>query len=135
MAAHEHTEKERLAHIEALMEDMQPQLDRRFKTSEELFAERIGGLRTELGAINSAQKEAVDKTEKSVEARLNAAAAASNRKDEVNQQRLAALEQSVLVGEGARKGASEFKASTVAWIGAVAALGLILVSLLSAHVI
>ncbi len=101
-------------------------LDRRFSEVRDLFDEKLDGLRKELSAISNAQKEAVDKSEKSTTQRFDTFIEQNDRKAEVTQSRLAALERGESAGAGKSQGVSELKTSTVAWIGAFAAVALVL---------
>ena len=126
---------ERISRVEALIVDQQPQLDRRFGESEKLFSERLNGLRTELNAINTAQKEAVDKAEKSATQRFETFVEQNDRKAEVTQNRLAALEAITSEARSADRTAAQLKSSTVAWISAAAAVAIVFVTLIAYHVI
>jgi hypothetical protein len=122
---------ERLARLEAGLsraaedrQELQKQIDRRLGEAEKLYDEKLDGLGERLTAINSAQKEAVDKAEKATAQRFDTFVEQNERKAEVTQARLQALERGESQGEGIRRGANELKASTVAWLGALAALAL-----------
>ncbi len=108
----EFSQGERLARIEAEID-----------AQEKLTTEKLSGLRKELGAVNTAQKDAVAKSEIATEARLKELSTQGEGRADVTNQRLSALER----GESAGRGASDLKASTVAWIGALAGLALVVI--------
>jgi hypothetical protein len=109
---------ERMARIEAETGAM----DRRFIEAGLLFDEKLGGLRREMEAKSTAQKEAVDKAERSTSAQFATFVEADTKKSDVTQTRLAALE----TGRAGAQGVSEWWGRAAALVAALAALGYLL---------
>ena len=113
---------ERLAHIEA----DSAALDRRFIETKDLFDQKLLGLSEKVDAKAEAQKEAVEKAEKSATQRFEAFVEQNDRKAEVTQQRLQALERGESAGHERRAAVNELKTSTLAVIGALATIALVI---------
>lgn len=131
---------ERLARLEADQareaedrRELQNQLDRRLQEAEKLYDEKLDGLGERLTAVSGAQKEAVDKAEKATSNRFDTFVEQNDRKNEVTQNRLQALERGEAGATGLRTGANEVKSSTVAWVAALAGVALVLITLLASH--
>ncbi len=123
---------ERLARLEAEVRGLREAMlghwhldDEREKTSDE-FRE---GLRREMHLLSEANKAAIEKVEVVTDKRFDLLSEQAERRIDTTDKRLGALEK----GESGRRGAAELKASTIAWLGALAAVALIVVSLISSH--
>jgi hypothetical protein len=138
---------ERIARIEAaveayrsLEEELQHQLDRRIISTETLQDEKLHGLRAEHQAAIAASKEAVTKVEQVTDRRFENTAVQAEKREGLMGNRIDGLDQRLQAVEregsgnlGERRGQTELKASTVAWIGALAGLGVLIVYLVQAH--
>src|ERR1700691_5377090 len=94
---------ERLARVESSLDPqsgLQQQIDRRFIENEKLRDEQIRGLRNEPGAISGGQKEAVLKAEIAVAKQIELMQEQADKRAEVSNQRIGALESSDSKGEG-----------------------------------
>jgi len=121
MAEDNHTQPEwrlgeRLARVEALIVDLQPQLDRRFSEHKVLFDEKLNGMRATLEASSTAQKQAVDKAEVAARRQMDTFIEQNDRKAEVTQTRLGALESDRAEGSGVAK----YKAGALVLVGTIA---------------
>ncbi|HXJ92639.1 MAG TPA: hypothetical protein VMT20_07125 [Terriglobia bacterium] len=146
---HHASKGERIARLEAKLEDaetlesqLQAQLDRRLSASEKLVDEKLLGDRREADAIHNSLKEAISKVEEVTDRRFETAAQQAERREgllgsrvDTLDARIQALERGDAGSRGVRQGITELKASTVAWVGAIAAVGLVLLSALTTHVL
>jgi len=129
---------ERLAKLEAessrLGEDrqgVQDQMDRRIQTLTELFEEKLDGLSGKVDAKAEAQKEAVDKAEKAATQRFETFVEQNDRKSEVSQNRLAALERGESLGQGQHSGFNSAWGTVVIVVTIFIAAGTLLAVILS----
>ena len=131
MANWQHTTKERLAHIEALIEDLQPQLDRRFAELEKLRTAVIAKVELEHKLDIDALRAAITKTETASARQFDTFKEQNVRAGEVTQQRLGAIERITSEDTGAR----QFKASLWVALGVLVSVAYLVVVLFTAHVI
>ncbi len=124
---------ERLATLEAGLAraaedrgELQSQIDRRLGESEKLFNEKLDGISREVQAKADAQKAAVDKAEQSSTRQFESFVAQNDQKSEITQRRLSALERGESAGQERRNTANELKTSTLAVIGALATIALVI---------
>ena len=127
---------ERLARVESSLDPqsgLQQQIDRRFIENEKLRDEQIRGLRNEVGAISGAQKEAVLKAEIAVAKQIELMQEQADKRAEVSNQRIGALESSDSKGEGKEQGKQAFWAIMVSVVTILISLTVVLVTILSHH--
>ena len=117
---------ERLSRLEADLQratedrkEIQLQLARQLQEQKELFEEKLTGLSARLTAINSAQKEAVDKAEKATAQRFDTFVEQNDRKAEVSQNRIAALERGESSGHGEKEAIISLQNRQIALVGVI----------------
>jgi hypothetical protein len=138
---------ERLARLEgevegsrAIAQELQEQIDRRFRDTyaevdrrfaqiKELFNEKLDGVRREVEAKSTAQKEAVEKAEQASSRRFETFIEADARKGEVTQNRLGALERGESTATGGRITQGEMITRWIAAVAVLVTIGLLAVQL------
>ncbi len=121
---------ERMARIEAEVvclqqeadferREKQGQMDRRLMEHAALADEKLKGLSERLTAINNAQAAAVDKAEQASNARFDTFLQQNERKAEVTQTRLAALERGESKGSGEKEAIVSLQNRQIALVGAI----------------
>jgi len=129
---------ERLARVESTLDarssiegGLQSQIDRRLSEAERLQDEKIKGVKGELGAINTAQKEAINKAEQATSRQAELMREQADRRSEVSDARLQALERGESAGAGEKTATAAIVAYVFAAITIAVSLAAVLATLLT----
>jgi len=129
---------ERIARLEAKQESteklekqLQEQLDRRLGEHEKLFNEKMQGDRREADAIHRGLETSINRVENTSDKKLDLIGERSDKAFEAVYQRVGALER----GDSQTQGERRLRASMWTGVGVLAAIGYLIVVLVTSHVI